>query len=110
YRQITARELVLPLRAGLDRGQAMGNRIVDGLVIAKLEMQGAMVLDASPIAAVNGVGSKEVQGAGNAAAAAPRHDQQNILGHGFADQGEEAAVQIGAPPFAAARIHVELEK
>ena len=51
-RHIAARELVLALRAGLDALEAVRDRIVDGLVIANLEMQERMMLDRAPMAAI----------------------------------------------------------
>ena len=55
FRQIAARQLVLALRAGLDARELVGNRVVDGLVIAQLEMQERVVLDGAPVAAVDRV-------------------------------------------------------
>ena len=52
-RQIAARQLVLALRAGLDARELVGNRVVDGLIVAQLEMQERMVLDGAPVAAVD---------------------------------------------------------
>src|SRR5438270_9917548 len=49
-RQVTARDLVLALRAGLDPLKAARNRKIDGLVIADLEMQERVVLDGAPVA------------------------------------------------------------
>ena len=51
-REIAARELVLALRAGLDAGKAFCERKIDGLMVAHLEMQERMVLDAAPVAAI----------------------------------------------------------
>src|SRR3954451_10492872 len=50
-RQVTARDLVLALRAGLDPLQAVLDRELDGLIVADLEMQERMVLDGAPVAA-----------------------------------------------------------
>ena len=58
---VAARQLVLALRAGLDALQAARDREVDGLVVADLEMQERMVLDAAPVAAVERVGADEVE-------------------------------------------------
>src|ERR1700759_3712181 len=49
-RQISARELVLALRAGLDHLEAARNREFDGLIVADLEMQERMMLDRAPVA------------------------------------------------------------
>ena len=51
-RQVAARQLVLALRAGLDPREPVRDRVVDGLVVAELEMQERVVLDRAPVAAV----------------------------------------------------------
>ena len=65
HRQIAARQLVFALRAGLDPGQALRDRPVDGLIIAQLEMQEGMILDAAPVAAVKRLAPDEVQRPGD---------------------------------------------
>src|SRR5882757_7505520 len=50
-RQISARQLVLALRAGFDRFQPALDREIDRLIIADLEMQERMMLDRTPVAA-----------------------------------------------------------
>src|SRR5271155_139667 len=50
-RQISAGDLVLALRAGLDGFQAALNRKIDRLVITDLEMQKRMMFDRAPVAA-----------------------------------------------------------
>ena len=57
-RHIAARELVFALRAGLDHRELVGDRIVDRLVIADLEMQERVMLDRAPMAAVERVRSR----------------------------------------------------
>src|SRR5664280_2538833 len=59
-RQVAARQLVFALRAGLDPLELVGDRIVDGLVIAELEMQERVVLERAPIAAIKRVRPDEV--------------------------------------------------
>src|SRR5918993_1346734 len=54
HRAVAARELVLALRAGLDARQPVRDRVLDRLVVAELEMQERMVLDAAPVAAEEG--------------------------------------------------------
>ena len=44
-----------PLRARLDLFEAMGNRKLDRLIIAHLEMQERMVLNRAPIAPEKGL-------------------------------------------------------
>ena len=110
HRQVAARQLVLALRAGLDHLQPLGDREVDRLVVADLEMQEGVVLDAAPVAAVKRVRADEVDRAGDVAAVALGHDQQHVVGHALADQREEFAVEVGPAPFAAAGVHVEGEE
>ena len=43
--QVAARQLVFTLSAGFDAGEPFGDREVDGLVVADLEMQAGMVFD-----------------------------------------------------------------
>src|SRR6056297_4074819 len=50
YGQVAAGDLVLALGTGLDRIQPVGDGVVDGLVIAGLEMQAGVMLDRAPIA------------------------------------------------------------
>ena len=57
-RQIAARELVLALGAGLDARELVGDRVIDGLIVAQLEMQKRMVLDGAPVAAVERIGRR----------------------------------------------------
>jgi len=54
-RQVAARQLVFALRAGLDPFELVLNRVVDGLIVAELEMQKRVVLDRAPVAAVDRV-------------------------------------------------------
>ncbi len=57
-RQIAARELVLALGAGLDAGELVRDGEFDRLVVAELEMQERVVLDAAPVAAEQRVASR----------------------------------------------------
>src|SRR5688572_33331283 len=58
-RQITAGQLVLALGAGLHALEPVRNGVVDRLVVAELEVQERVVLERSPVAAIEGVGSDE---------------------------------------------------
>src|SRR5580698_1744092 len=109
-RQISPRDLVLPLRAGLNRLQATADRKVDGLIIADFEMQERMMFDRTPVAAEQGVGADEVDGACNPAPLAPGHHQQYVLGHALADERKKLAIEIGPAPFPRAGVHVEVEE
>ena len=51
HRAIAPGELVLALCPGLDPRQTVGEGVIDGLVIADLEMQEGVILDAAPVAA-----------------------------------------------------------
>ena len=73
-------------------------------------MQERVVLDGAPVAAVERVGADEVDGAGDPAPGALGHHQQDAVGHGLADDGEELAGEIGPAPFARAGVHVEVEE
>ncbi len=109
-RHVSACQLVLALRAGLDADQSVLNGEVDGLIITDLEMQERVVLGRAPVAAVEGVAADEVDGAGDPAAGALGHHQEDAVGHRRAGDGEEFARQIGPAPFARAGVHVELEE
>ena len=109
-RPIAARELVLALGAGLDPAQSAREREIDRLIVADLEMQERPVLDRAPVAAVERVVADEIDRAGDIAPGAARHHQEHAVGERRADQIEESAGEIGAAPFARARMHVELEE
>ena len=109
-RQISARELVLTLRAGLDDLEAALDREFDRLIVADLEMQERMMLDRAPVAAEQRVRADEVDRARDPATVAFRHHQQHVIAHAFADQREECARQIRPSPFARAGLHVEGEE
>src|SRR5690606_22813403 len=79
----------------------------DGLMVADLEMQERMILDATPVPAEKRIAADEIDRPRDIAAAALGRDQQDILGHALADQAVEFPVQIGTAPFAAAGIQVE---
>ena len=63
-------------------------------------MQEGDVFGVAPLPAVDGIIAKEVERAGNGAAVAAGDDEQDAIGHPFADEAEEAAGEIGAAPFA----------
>ena len=77
------------LGAGFDSFQPIGDRIVDSLVVADLEMQEAMIFDAAPITTKKRIAAYEVQCACDRAALAPGHDQQRSAGHGIAYVAEK---------------------
>ena len=63
-RQIAAGDLVRSLRAGLHVLEAVGDGVVDGLVVARLEVQKRVMLDAAPVPSEEGVAADEIQCAG----------------------------------------------
>src|SRR3546814_4565746 len=62
---VAARQLVRALRPCFHMFQAMGDGVVDRLIIAQLEMEEGHVLRAAPIAAVERVRADQVQGPGD---------------------------------------------
>src|SRR5262249_38657519 len=86
------------------------DRVVDRVVVANLEMQERVLLDAAPVAAEQDIGADEVDGARNPAIVALGHDQQDAVAHLLADDRIERAVEIRPAPFARAGLHVELEE
>src|SRR6266566_6889493 len=61
-RKISARNLVLALRARLDAFQAAPDRKIDGLVVTNLEMQKRVMFDRAPVAAKQSIGADEIDG------------------------------------------------
>lgn len=61
HRQVATGELVLTLRSGLDAGKPVRDGPVDGLMVAELEMQAGMILDAAPIAPEKRVAADEIE-------------------------------------------------
>src|ERR1700754_4889948 len=60
---------------------AMTSRMSD-LMVANLEMQEGVVFDAAPVAAIERFGADEIDRAGNGAAVAPGHDEQDVRSDG----------------------------
>ena len=98
---------MLPLGSGLDAGKLVLDGVLDGLIIAELEMQERVVLDRAPVPAEQRVGADEIDGAGDPAAIALGHHQEDALAHLCADERIELSRQIGTAPFARAGFHVE---
>src|SRR5689334_12146843 len=109
-RQISARELMLALRTGLDDLQPVLDREIDRLIVADLEMQERMMLDRAPVAAEQGVGADEVDRARDPSAVTLGHDKENVLAHALADQRKELAREIRPAPSARTGLHVETEE
>jgi hypothetical protein len=85
----------------------MRDGVVDGLVVAGLEVQEGVALQAAPIAAVESVVALEVERAADRAAIGLGHHQHDLVGHGRSQDVEEGAGQVGRAPLAAAGVHVE---
>ena len=64
-RHVAARELVIALRAGLDAGELVLDRVVDRLMVADLEMQARVVLDRAPVAAIDAIAADQIERAGD---------------------------------------------
>src|ERR1700730_18137995 len=92
HRQIAALDLVWTLGAGLDALQSAGDRKLDCLVIAALEMKEFVLAVAAPIAAVDGILAEQVERAGNVVGAAPGHEEHEIFRHPLADHREKAPI------------------
>ena len=58
---------MLALGAGLDARELALDGVLDRLIVAELEMQERMMLDAAPVAAEQRIGADEVDGAGDPA-------------------------------------------
>jgi hypothetical protein len=108
--QITSGELVCPLGSGFYAREVVRDRELDGLVVADLEMKIGMLLDRAPIAAIERVGADEVKRPRHVATGALGEHEQDLSGHGFAEQAEAAPREIGRAPFARAGVHVEREE
>ena len=107
HRLIAARELVLPLGAGLDRPQPVRQGPFDRLIVAELEVEERHLLGAAPVAAVEGIAADDVQRPGDRPAVAQGEEQQQPLAHRPGDRLEEGARQIGPAPFARSGVLVE---
>src|SRR5207237_8633890 len=108
--KVAPRKLMLALRARFDPFQPMRNRIVDRLIVTKLEMQERMMLSRPPVAAVERSSADEINGAGDPATGAARHHQQYAVAHFLADNGKKFTAQVGPPPFARTGFHIKSEK
>src|SRR5262245_14680818 len=84
-RQIAALDLVLALSAGLHPRELVRDRVLDGLVVAGLEMQEAEIAEAAPVAAVERVAPPQVEGSGHGPAVLLGDHQHNTIGQRGAD-------------------------
>src|SRR5262249_26925063 len=110
HREIAAGKLVRALGTGLDPRELVLNGIVDGSIVAKLEMQTRVLFERTPISAIEPIGADEVECSGDGPALAPGENEKDLVAHGLADQAEEGARQIGRAPFARTRVHIKGEE
>ena len=101
---------MLALGACFDTGKLMGNRVVDGLIIANLEMQKRVMFDRAPIAPVQAIATDDVQRARDVGSIALGHDEQAGLRHRLPKQREKLAIEIRPAPLAIARVRIELKE
>ena len=109
-RLVATRQLVLALGAGLDHRKAVGDGVVDGLVVAELEVEERHLARRAPVAAIEPVAPDKAEGAGNGLVAVIGEHQDDAPGHGGGKPGEEAAGEVGAAPLAAAGVLIEVEE
>mmetsp|Transcript_46356 Transcript_46356/g.145412 ORF Transcript_46356/g.145412 Transcript_46356/m.145412 type:complete len:363 (+) Transcript_46356:3589-4677(+) len=109
-REVTAGNLVLPLRSCLHPLKPHADGGIDGLVVAKLKVQRVVLLATSPVPAIQAVSSNEVQRSRHQLSSLLllRHHEQDLVCHFPSQQGEELSVQVSLPPFLIYRIEVEL--
>src|SRR4029453_2788186 len=99
-REIAARELVSALCARFHPREFPRDGEFDRLVVADLEMEEGVVLDAAPVTAVEGVLADEIKRARDIAVPALGEDKRHALGHACCEQAEAVPRQIGRAPFA----------
>src|SRR5262249_40815312 len=75
------------------------NSKLDGLIIAKLEMQERHVGDPPPIPAVERLAANQIQRRCDRAALRFGDEQHALLAHALAQEREELAVKVGRAPF-----------
>src|SRR5690625_1399497 len=88
----------------------MGDGIVDGLIVAGLEMQETMVFGAAPVAAIEHAGAQKVERSGDGPSVALCQDQHDPLGHALADAVEKVEVQVRLSPLAVGSAEVEAKE
>jgi hypothetical protein len=70
-------------------------------------MEERMVLDRSPISAVERLATDEIDSPSNPTPCAACHHKEDAIAHLVASDGKKLARQIGAPPFARSGFHIE---
>ena len=90
-----AHQLVLALGASVEALQTFGDTALHALVETGLEVQAVVLLQAAPVATVQGGVVRQEEGAGHIAAILPGEHQTNGIGHCFAKHLEECRREIG---------------
>src|SRR5262245_65480991 len=70
-------------------------------------MEKRMVLDRSPISAIERLATDKIDSPCNPTPCAARHHKKDAIAHLVANDGKKLARQIGPPPFAQSGFHVE---
>jgi len=107
-RQEPARELVLALRAGFERLEAVRQAILDSLVIARLKMEPRHVFQTTPVAAVKRGRRAQEQRHRNDRAAAPAQHRDDLARQGCAKMTKETESQRRMVAALFERVQVKL--
>ena len=102
-RQESARELVLALRAGLERVQAFAQAVIDALVVAGLEMQAVDCLARAPVAAVQRVALRRHSAPAIGLAVASARNSTSCRGIARARWRKKSSVSAGELPYVVER-------
>src|SRR5690349_16236548 len=90
----TAGHLVLALCAAFERLEAACDAVFDHLVIASFEVQHRVMLDRTPITAVQALGVAHVERRRDRPSCAGGDHHHDALGHGDADASEEFEIEV----------------
>src|SRR2546426_5298294 len=97
--RLEAAELLeLTSRPGLEATELGGDAVLDGRVVADVEVEVAERTHRTPVATVEGVALLHVERAGDHLASLARHDQAEPVTQALSGQLEEAAVEGLLPP------------
>src|SRR5689334_14164735 len=102
-REKSALQFVLALRTRLEKRETPLDREVDRLVVAKLEVQIAILFQGTPVAPVEIPTFEEVQGRGHGDVTIARQNQQDPIRHAAEDALEKALTQVGNRIFLVGR-------
>ena len=93
-----ADQLVLALRARIERLQPFADGVLEALVEAGLKVQSVELGQAAPVAAVKRPAADQAEGHRHRSPLLTRDHHADRLGHAFGQQAEEAAREIGRLP------------